>query len=49
MKNLIRCKDFVEYRSNNPYDQVRDALVLDLIRHALDDKSLCKVTKTTSS
>ena len=49
MKTFPRCKKLIEYRSNNPYDEVCDSLVLDLIKHALDEKSLCKVQKLKSS
>lgn len=49
MKTFIRFKEVIEYRSNNPYDVVCDALVLDFIKHALNQNSLCQVAKATSS
>ena len=49
MKTFLQCKELIEYQSNKPCDELCDILVLYLIKHALDEKSLCKVEKTTSS
>ena len=49
MLNFIRTKDLIEYQSNNPYDEVCDALLFDFIKHTLDDKFFYNVEKTTSS
>ena len=49
MKKFLRCKDLIEYQSNHPYDEVCDALVLDLIKNSIDERSLCKVVQATFS
>lgn len=38
-----------EEESNNPYDEVCDALALDFIKHGSDEIFLCKVAKDTTS
>ena len=48
MKNFLQGKNLIECRSNSPYDEVCDALVLDFIKQESDEKFLCKVTKDTS-
>lgn len=49
MQNFLQVKELIEYQFDNPYDEVWDALVLDFIKHVLDEKLLCKVEKVTSS
>lgn len=46
---FLRGKELIEYRFNNPYDEVCDALVFDFIKQAVDDKFLCKVAKAIAS
>lgn len=49
IQTFHQCKELIEYQYNIPYDEVRDALVLDFIEEALDEKVLCKVEKARSS
>jgi len=39
----------IEYQSNNPYDEIFDALASDFIKYVLDEKFLGKVAKSTTS
>lgn len=48
-KKNLRCKELIEYCSSNPYDEVCDALILDLIKQALDENFLCQLVNSTSS
>lgn len=45
MVNFLRAKELIEYKFNNPYDEVCDVLALNFVKQALDDKFLCKITK----
>jgi len=49
MSTFLRGKELTEYESNNPYDEVCDALALSFIKQTLDEKCLCKVEKATTS
>ena len=49
MINFLRTKDLIEYHSNLSYHEVCNALVLDLIKHGLDEMFLSKVAKSTTS
>lgn len=40
MKKILWCKELTRYWSNNPYDEVCDSLILDIIKHVLDEKPL---------
>jgi len=46
---FLRAKKLIEYQSNNPYDEVCNALKLNFIKRALEEKCLCKVVKATTS
>jgi len=49
MPTFLRAKELIEYESNNPYDEVCDALTLTFIKQTLDENCLCKVAKATTS
>ena len=46
---FFQSKELIKYESNNPYDEVCDALALNFIKQTLDEKCLCKVAKATTS
>ena len=49
MLTFIQGKELIQYRSNNPYDEVCDTLALDFIKQGLDEIFLCKVEKAITS
>lgn len=49
MLTFLPTKGLIECHFSNPYDEVCDALVLDFIKHGLDEMFFFKVAKSKTS